>query len=406
MESKIGLVIQFTGIFLITILLLFLRRSLKTVASTYWAIAWGALSLALFCLSFAFNFKGVSDLLSSLYFFCEYVFGLMLIFGCLSLSGKFKLKFRTKLLFVPFALIALYLGFSRQNFNLIFNIHALLLTAFLGIAFFSLNQSANRGFGWRVMRVALGLLTLDFFHYFVVFSGLNFKFIQTFFHSYLAFNPIIDLVLEILLGFGMVIFSLEQVLEEFKEVHQELRKAHEKLETIAHIDPLTSAFNRHAFYGFLKRREMDGPAVSGCVGFFDIDDLKPINDCFGHAVGDAVIRAVAGAIRDLIRAEDLIYRWGGDEFFVIMVGTNSDSAGARMENLERKLTKVSIKGADQPLDIRVSFGFTDFAGKSDLEGAVKSADQEMYRRKQEKKRSLPHIPPTNTAPEINRQAAN
>ncbi len=385
MESTIGLIIQFTGVFLITVLSLFLRRSLKTSASTLWSTAWASLSFALFCLSFAFLYPQISKPLFCLYFLGEYVFGLMLIFGCRALSEDHQFNLQSLWLILPFALLAICLPFLAGNFNLIFNLHSLLLGTFFAVAFFTLKSLNSKSFGWRVMRVALALLAIDFYHYFVLFLLLKFDVRLPLPEGYLNFNPIIDLVLEVMLGFGMVIISLEKVLEEVKKVHQKLQEAHKKLEQTAHLDPLTMAFNRHAFYGYLKKGSDDKTPVSGCVGFFDIDDLKPINDQLGHAVGDLAIRAVVGAIRDLMRAEDLIYRWGGDEFFVIMVSMNSEMALARMKSIERILTDMHIEGIEKPLTIRVSYGFKDFSDKSDMEQAIKAADEEMYRRKQERK---------------------
>lgn len=385
MESKIGLIIQFTGVFLIAVLSLFLRRSLKTPASTHWAIAWTSLSFALFCLSFAFLYEPLTKPLFCLYFLSEYVFGLTLVFGCRALSEDYKFNLPGKLLILPFIPLAFCLSFLASDFNLIFNFHALLLGGFFTIAFFTLKSLKQKAFGWRVMRVALALLALDFYHYFVLFTLYKLDIKVPLPDGYLAFNPVIDLVLEVMLGFGMIIILLEQVLQEVQKVNQKLQEAHEKLELTAHIDPLTTAFNRHAFYGYLRKQGENKAAVSGCVGFFDIDDLKPINDQLGHAVGDMAIRAVAGAIRDLLRAEDLIYRWGGDEFFVLMVSMNSQMARERMKNLERKLTDILIEGAEKPLTIRVSYGFKDFSDMSNMEQAINAADEEMYRGKQERK---------------------
>ena len=386
MDSKIGLIIQFTGIFLITVMSLFLRRSLKTVASGYWAVGWSSLSVALFSLSLAFNFEHFVKPLFAVYFFAEYFFGLMLVFGCRRLAEDFELTRRHKLSVLPFALIALCLSFWAEDFNVVFDFHAFLLGSFFAAAFFTLGNSIIKSFGWRVMRVALALLALDFFHYFAVFTLLEFEIDYPLLDGYLAFNPIIDLVLEILLGFGMVIVLLEQVLQKVQTVNGKLEEAHQKLEQIAHIDQLTMTLNRHAFDGFLKNSGLEQNVVSGCVGFFDIDELKPINDKFGHAAGDAAIRAVVAAIRNLMRTADLIYRWGGDEFFVIMVSMNAEAARARMSNLERMLTNITVEGVEKPLTVRVSFGFQDFADICDLEQAVKSADEEMYRHKKERKR--------------------
>jgi diguanylate cyclase (GGDEF)-like protein len=113
------------------------------------------------------------------------------------------------------------------------------------------------------------------------------------------------------------------------------------------------------------------------------------------------IRAVVGSIRVLIRAEDLIFRWGGDEFFVIMISMESEMARERMSELKDLLHNIKIDGASKRLSIGVSFGFANFSGSGELEQAVKSADAEMYRRKQENKRrekigDVPFLPAVET----------
>jgi len=186
----------------------------------------------------------------------------------------------------------------------------------------------------------------------------------------------------------MVILLLESVLADFKKANEDLQAAHRQLETLAQTDPLTAAFNRHAFYGFIKKNGEENSVASGCVGFFDIDGLKSINDCFGHDAGDSAIRAVVRAIRHIIRAEDLIYRWGGDEFFVIMISMDAVMAESRAARLKSILRSVEIDGLDSPINIGVSWGFTDFQDASELESAIKTADAEMYRRKQSRRGTL------------------
>ena len=94
---------------------------------------------------------------------------------------------------------------------------------------------------------------------------------------------------------------------------------------------------------------------------------------------------VVGSIRSLMRAEDLIYRWGGDEFFVIMVRMNAEMAEVRMTRLENLLRGVKVYGIDDLIDIKVSWGFTDFASIDQLEQAIVFADQNMYKRKRQPK---------------------
>lgn len=383
MDSKIGLIIQLNGVILITILSLCLRRSLKVTALRYWTVAWLSLSFALICLRLAFSYEEFASFLLTYYFLGEYLFGFMLLVGCLSLDGEFELKPRAEILFIPFVIAAIVLPHMAADFNDIFNIHALIMSAFYALAFYHLRKSREATFGWRVLHISLGLLAIDFFVYAVVFSARNFALFQT---DLLSYNSIIDLVLQTALGFGMVIILLEKVLNDFRDTNAQLRSTQKKLEQLVHTDPLTDAYNRHAFYGFMNKQSEGGPKSSGCVGFFDIDNLKAINDCFGHAAGDMVIRSVVRSLREIIRAEDLIYRWGGDEFFVVMVSMEAEMAENRMTRLESLLEHVYIDTLPEPIRVGVSWGFTNYASSSDLETAIKSADSEMYRRKQVRKR--------------------
>ena len=385
MDSKIGLIIQLAGVSLITLLTLFLRRSIKIPALRHWTNAWLFLSFALFCLRLAFGYEEYSVQLFSLYFFNQYMFGFLLMAGCKSLADNSEMRVRQELIILPFIVVAFALPFVGDDFNLIFNVHSLIMAGFFAVAGLSLWRVRLRTFGWKVMLVALALLTIDFFQYFVVFTVRQYVVFDT---SYLAYNSIVDLVLQILLGFGMVIVLLEQVLNDATVANDKLQEAHEKLEELAHVDPLTTALNRHAFHGYLKRHGDQTQPVFGCVGFFDIDNLKIVNDMHGHPAGDMVIRAVVRAIREIIRAEDLIFRWGGDEFFVIMISLDTGMAETRMKQLDRMLSDVQIDGVRDRVKVGVSYAFADFADLAELETAIKRADAAMYRRKQSRKEQM------------------
>ena len=395
MDSKIGLIIQLAGVSLITLLTLFLRRSINVIALKHWTNAWLFLSFSLFCLRLAFSYEDYSVQLFSFYFLNEYIFGFLLVAGCRSLAANADMRLRNEIFILPFIFVAFGLPFIGDDFNLIFNIHSLIMSGFFMVAFLALWRTKLNSFGWRVMLVALALLIVDFFQYFVVFTARQYLIIDT---DYLTYNSVIDLTLQILLGFGMVIVLLEQVLTDAKSAHEKLQMAHEKLEELAHMDPLTAALNRHAFHGYLKRQGDETQMVSGCVGFFDIDDLKEINDGHGHAVGDVAIRLVVRAIREVIRAEDLIFRWGGDEFFVIMIGMDAQVAYQRMPRLDALLTNIDVMGAGQPLSIGVSHGFDNFTDVNDLESTIAKADAMMYLNKQQRKALKYNQVPSNQPP--------
>ena len=87
MDSKLVLIIQLNGVFLITILSFFLRRSVRVQALKYWTVAWLCLSVSLICLRLAFSFSDLESLLLTYYFLGQYIFGYMLVIGCRTLNG-------------------------------------------------------------------------------------------------------------------------------------------------------------------------------------------------------------------------------------------------------------------------------------------------------------------------------
>lgn len=383
MDSKIGLIIQLNGVFVVTVMCLLLSRSLRLTSLKYWTIAWLCLSFSLISLRLGFEYEAFSSLLFTYYFLGEYIFGFLLVAGCRSLENGWELKPRNELYFLPFLGLAIGLPILSSDFNHIYAIHALAMSGFFSASFFALRKSAVRTFGWKVTHVAFGSLAVNYVIYAAVYTTGVIATVDT---SFLAYSSIVDLVLQTSLGVGMVIVLLEKVLSDAQSAHERLETANKRLEELVHTDPLTAAFSRHAFYGFVKKQGAQNTETSGCVGFFDIDDLKWINDRYGHNVGDATIRLVVKVIRDIIRAEDLIFRWGGDEFFVIMISMDAEMATMRMTKLEQDLTGIIIEGIPEPIDVGVSWGFTDFTDISCLEDSINRADAAMYSRKLERKK--------------------
>ncbi len=357
MDTKIGLIIQFGGVSLITLLTLFLYRSLKMTALKHWTKSWLFLSFAIFCLRLGFSYQEYSALLVGFHFLTEVLFGCFLVIGCRSLGENSNVPIPRNVLIVTFAFVALIVLFVPDDVISVFNLHALIMSGFFMAAFVELWRARIGSLGWKVMLAALALLTVNSLQYFAISIISQFVGPPA---GYLALSSMIDLALQIMLGFGMVIVLLELVVADVKAANENLTKAHNKLKELAHFDPLTAALNRHAFHGYLKTHGGEAEPISGSVGFFDIDDLKTINDLHGHPAGDGVIRSVVGAIRDMIRPEDLIFRWGGDEFFVVVIGFNADMAEKRMAKLDQLLSNVQIRGVSQPLTIGVSYAFADF----------------------------------------------
>lgn len=394
MTANVGLAIQCIGILLVALLSLSMRSSISSASLKTWTRAWICLSLALLSLFAGFHFEQRHNLFYSVYFLGEYAFGLLFIAGCRFHARGVNIDARYYLLLLPAAMIALLLPQASPDFNDLFLIQATIMAVLFALSFISLRpafRDQHGSTGLKVTSAALILLSIDYLHDIPVFGarkglwGIN---VPT---GYLQYTSIIDLILEILLGFGTIMVLLEGVRREVEAVNKQLTTARDKLELMASMDPLTEALNRHAFHSLLRRSEENSQAeVDGCVVVIDIDNLKPINDQFGHSVGDKAIRAVAHATRSLIRADDMLFRWGGDEFLVLMFKLGEEEATRRMLSLNDILEESSDEWTSSPGKISVSLGVSEFRSLKDLGDAIERADQAMYEgRQRSRSRSKP-----------------
>ena len=382
--TTLGLIIQWIGTILVLSLLAFLAQSVRRPLVRYWAAGWLALVVSLGALAVAFNRPAIQVPLEAVYFFGEYVFAFCLISGCRQV-GEPKPITRLSIGWLVAGLAAaVALSLLSTDFNVQFIPHAAIMGICFLAAFKALApaRSQKSGGGVTVMSAALLLLGIDFLHYVAVFAiavkeGPANRF------PYLYYTSVIDMVLEILLGFGMVMSILDTLRREAETANARLGVAMERLEVLARTDPLTNALNRHAYHALLGGSDSRGTTVAGCVVIADVDRLKQINDRLGHSAGDAAIRRVASALRSVIRADDLLFRWGGDEFLAILWNTSGQDAGKRFENIAALLT--TPETAAQPLT--VSFGFAPFDDEISLERAIEVADSLMYRRKHQRSSS-------------------
>jgi diguanylate cyclase (GGDEF)-like protein len=394
MDSNVGLAIQCVGILLITLLSLFIQSSIKSASLKYWTASWASLSAALVSLFIGFHIHPNPKLFYSLYFFGEYLFGLLFIAGCLSQVAGTQFTKRHVYLLIPALVVAVVLPYASRDFNDLFMIHAVIVAALFMTAFCTLRRgfkSDEPSAGVRVMSTALLLLTIGFLHYVPVFGARKGLWGITVPVSYLQYTSVFDLLFETLLGFGTVMVLMESVRGEVEQANRKLTEARDQLELLVQMDPLTEALNRHAFHSLLRRPENGQEAkTSGSVAVIDIDNLKPINDTFGHTVGDKAIRAVARGMRSLVRADDMLFRWGGDEFLVLMFNLPEADAQRRMEKLNALLEENGRRWTGVPITVTVSFGVAGFSALTELGSAIETADKAMYaQRNQARGRYLP-----------------
>jgi diguanylate cyclase (GGDEF)-like protein len=357
------------------------------VSLKYWTASWASLSVALLSLFIGFHVQPNQKLFYSIYFLGEYLFGLLFIAGCQSQVTRAPLQKPRTYLLIPALIVSLALLYASRDFNDLFMIHSAIMAVLFMASFVTLRRGFKEeeyGAGVRVMSAALLFLTVGFLHYVPVFGARKGLWGVTVPSDYLQYTSVVDLLFETLLGFGTVMVLMESVRREVELANRKLLEARDQLELLVQMDPLTEALNRHAFHSLLRHPEKgEESKTSGSVAVIDIDNLKPINDTFGHTVGDKAIRAVARAMRSLVRADDMLFRWGGDEFLVLMFNLPQSDASRRMEKLNEILEDSCRRWTSVPTTVTVSYGVAGFSSLTDLGDAIEAADKAMYARRNE-----------------------
>jgi len=147
----------------------------------------------------------------------------------------------------------------------------------------------------------------------------------------------------------------------------------------ASLDPLTGLLNRRAFenqaYSLVDRGR------SFAVAMGDLDHFKQVNDVHGHEIGDRALRAFARAMQEALRAEDLVCRYGGEEFVILLPGIRAAGAVPLLERVQRQLHEMSNSGSFPPFT--VSFGVAESDLTTDLNEVIRAADLALLRSKRE-----------------------
>lgn len=198
----------------------------------------------------------------------------------------------------------------------------------------------------------------------------------------LSYTGFYDLFLEMLFGIGLIIWAMEDTEARLSTVHARAVDDTQRTKRRTQLDPLTEAYNR--FFLDEIRPTLLRDQASGAIVLIDVDGLKTINDGDGHEEGDKAIWTIATAIKKLIRGDDYLIRWGGDEFLVILPGMDEELAKKRFYMLPAKIDDVR-QSANLPRAYRkflaASVGVTPFSSRVPFEVAIETADRVMYERK-------------------------
>jgi len=180
----------------------------------------------------------------------------------------------------------------------------------------------------------------------------------------------------------MVVVLMEDAKREVDDAQGELRVAHDQLRRAALYDSLTDSLNREAFAQGVGLEMARG--TFGTVVIADLDNLKQVNDSCGHAAGDRLLRQCADLLRSTLRPYDKLYRFGGDEFLLVLPSARGADVTARLAEVLAGAAPVQV-GRDLEAQLAVSLGAADYTSAEHLNETIRQADEAMYRDKHRRK---------------------
>ncbi len=160
----------------------------------------------------------------------------------------------------------------------------------------------------------------------------------------------------------------------------ELEAANKEIEKLAMTDTLTGISNRRALLKIIKNEEKQFHCKEKpfCLVLLDIDNFKSFNDTFGHDVGDQVLISVARVMKDNIRQNDHLARWGGEEFLILLPETLAGEAVVVVERVRLEIARHQVKYNGQSYSVTVTMGLCEYNPPLGLDGCLKMADAALY----------------------------
>jgi diguanylate cyclase (GGDEF)-like protein len=263
----------------------------------------------------------------------------------------------------------------------------MVLLAFCAIRLGSLPPSRH-GLGSHITAAVFAIMAVLWIIYFFAFGAVHNGEPRgtMFFQLFVRYNTFFDILMAMLLGFGMIVILMEDAKREVDDANAELGVAHSNLRRAALYDTVTGSLNRRAFaegVGLETAR-----AGFGAVIMFDLDDLKRVNDSYGHSAGDALLCHLTDALRAVLRPSDKLYRWGGDEFLLVLPGADEARANARLRNILADSAMLHLGPDRHEVRLKVSMGSSSYTSAEQMQQAIDAADAIMYREKHIKKQRL------------------
>jgi diguanylate cyclase (GGDEF)-like protein len=194
------------------------------------------------------------------------------------------------------------------------------------------------------------------------------------------------LVIAIMLpAVSMLAGQLSRLRDRLRRQKAELQEALSRIQDLALRDELTGLANRRHMQGLidLERERCVRSGGSFCIAVLDIDRFKRINDTHGHPTGDRVLRAFAREAMATIRSADVLCRWGGEEFLLMLPDTRLTLARLGVERLRTRVEALRVEHDDGALSFTLSAGVVEHLAGETVVDSIARADRALYQAKQQ-----------------------
>lgn len=202
-----------------------------------------------------------------------------------------------------------------------------------------------------------------------------YKFKEYYYSTLIQYTSFVNMIIL----FGCMYFIVKITNNTIIKDNESLKNSNKTLEQRVMFDPNTGILNREAFFESLKiakKRQLE-ENINYVIVFGDLDDFKRINDKFGHDVGNKVLKSVADTIKKESKKTDVVARWGGEEFVILLNDISLNDAVFKTEKLRKLISTIKIEKYNS-LKISITFGVFEGVRKMSIEDEIIHADMLMY----------------------------
>jgi len=368
-----GLYVQIFGNLLFCFVFLFLWRQSGVVYFKFWALAWGAESLALLFTGIARISRSTRWLIP--HAFLEFAFALSLVAAARAASKRPSVRWTgwlRLLLLLPVVLLVVELLRWNERYALFQGVHSLTMAVIFFGSFlaFSMGREPTRSVPGNLFRFTLLGLSLLYLHHSWAYFYISHTEPRPWWLAYLDYLHFYTLALQTLLAFSTLAMWIQHQQDRVTEIAADMDLLRRETASRQDLDHLTGLLNQ----ANLSRR--NETPFDGVVAVCDMDEFKAINDRYGHLTGDEILRNIGQLLRTSIRAQDEAFRWGGDEFVVLFHNQSLARGRKRMTEISERLAEFRVRGL-ATLQVHFSWGAAE-GGNQPLHVALEAADREMY----------------------------